>query len=147
VPGAREHPAKGEPQVVRPRTLLAVAREQEQAPVDREPEREARDEVERVDRERGDRGELTQQEEADEDRDPARERGEQAGDEAAEEEEREQHDQRHGQQLGPAQIVLDRRRDLVVGDRVATERDRTVAGEGGEQPLAGVLLLLIAEHR
>jgi hypothetical protein len=126
--------------------FLAVAREQEQAPVDREPDREPGDEVECVDRERGDRGELAQQEEADEDGDAARERRQQARHEAAEKEEGEQDDQRHGQQLGPAQIVLDRRRDLVVGDRVAAQGDRVVAGEGSEQALAGLLLLLVVER-
>ena len=126
--------------------LLAVAGEQEQAPVDRETERKAGDEVERVDRERGKRRELSQQEEADEHGDPARERRQQARDEAAEEEEGEQDDQRHRDELGAAKVALDRRRELVIRDRIAAERHPRIAGEGCEETLAGVLLLLVIER-
>jgi hypothetical protein len=136
---------KGEPQIAGSRTFLAIAREEEQAPVDREADRQTGDEVERVDRERRHGRELAQEEEADEDRDHAGQRREQARDEPAEDEEREQHDQRHSQQLGASQVVLDRMGDLVVGDGAAAERHARVAGEGSEQATAGLLLCLVVK--
>ena len=99
-----------------------------------------------ADRALGDRTEPAQQKEADEDGDPAGDRRQQARHEAAEEEEGEQHDQRHGQQLRPAQVGFAPLRNLVVCDRAPAERDVRVIGEGREEALPDLLLLLVVQR-
>ena len=81
--------------------LLAVARHDEQAPVDREPEPHPGDEVEREDRERRDAVASRRPRNESEDRERADERRQQRGDEAAEDPEREQDQQRERDRLRP----------------------------------------------
>ena len=76
--------------------LLAVARDDEQAVVDRQPEPEAGDQVEGEDRDRAELAGDPQHQEGADDREAADQQRQQRGDEAAEEEQREQEQEREG---------------------------------------------------
>ena len=99
--------------------LLAVAREQQQAVVDREAEAGACDEVERED---GDRTHVVcdaDQRERDDDRDHAGDERQRRRDDASEDQEREQEEERERDQLCPKEVVLRQRAHLLVRDRRA----------------------------
>src|SRR5690606_3306897 len=80
--------------------LLAVAGDDEEAVVDRQPEPERRGQVEREDRDRAEFAGQPQDEEGADDRQAADHQRQQRRDEAAEEQQREQEEQREGEQLG-----------------------------------------------
>ena len=103
------------------RRLLAPAGDDEERVVDREAETEARDEVEREDRERMHLDRDPQPEEREPDCARADERRQERGHEAAEDPEREQQDERERDQLGAAEVALDRVRHLAGRDRAAAE--------------------------
>ena len=111
--------------------LLPVARDDEEAPVDRQPEPEPGDEVERVDRERGHLARHAQAEQRARDGDEADERRQHRGDEAAEDQEREQEEERQRDQLGALHVGRDDLVHLLRDDRVAAEHDLRVVGERG----------------
>ena len=75
------------------RGLLAVARDHEQAVVNRQPEAHPGDEVECEHRQIGEARDDSQREERGDDREPAEQRRQQRGDERAEEHQRQQEDQ------------------------------------------------------
>ena len=105
------------------RDLLAIARDHEQAVVDREAEAEAGDEVEREDRDRADLGRAAQHHERADDRQAADEQRQQSRDEAAEEQQREQEEDREGVELRGAQVALGLLVDLLLGERGAADGD------------------------
>ena len=128
--------------------LLAVARDDEQAVVDREAEPEPGDEVEREDRDRGQLARDAEHQEGADDREAADEQRQQRGDEAAEEQQREQEEDREGEQLGGAQVALDLVVDLLLGD--APGRRRVTPGSSANSvgdPLGGVLRLAVVGRR
>ena len=109
--------------------LLAVAGDDEEAVVDRQPEPEAGGQVEREDRDRADLAGDAQGEEGADDRQRADHQRQQRGDQASEEEQREQEEQREGQQLGHPQVLLDLLVDLLLRHRGTADRDPGAAGE------------------
>ena len=125
------------------RDLLAVARDDEQAVVDRQPQPQTGGQVEGEDRDRDELvGEAQQQEGAD-DRQPADQQRKQRRDRAAEEEQREQEEEGEGEELGHPQVLLDLLVDLLLGERDPADRDPGPALEVGRDPLRRVLLLLV----
>ena len=123
--------------------LLAVARDHEQAVVDRQAEPEAGDQVEGEDRDRAHLAGDAQHQECADDRQPADQQRQQRGDQAAEEEQREQEEEREGEQLGLAQVGLDLLVDLGLGDRRAADADPGLVLERGGDPLGDVLGLVV----
>ena len=129
-----------------PLQLLPVAGDDEQAVVDRQPEPEAGDEVEREDRELGHLDHRAQQQQRPGHRDGADERRQQRGDEPAEDPEREQEQERERDQLRAEKVALDDLADLAAGDGGAAEQNARLALEPVEQPLGAVLARLGADR-
>ena len=129
------------------RDLLAVARDDEQAVVDRQPEAEAGDQVEGEDRDVGELARDAQGDHRRDDREPADEQRQQRGDQAAEEEEGEEEEQREGVELGRAQVGLDLLVGLRLGQRRAAHGDPGLALERLGDPLRGVLGPLVVGRR
>ena len=123
--------------------LLAVARDDEQAVVDREAQPEARDEVEREDRDRAQLAGDREEQERRDDREAADQKRQHRGDEAPEEEEREEEEDREGEHLRPLQVRLDVLVDLLLRDGVAADEDALLALELGDQELARLLDLVV----
>ena len=123
--------------------LLAVARDHEQAVVDRQPEAEAGDEVEREHRQVGEARDDPQREERRDDRKATEQRRQQRGDERAEEQQRQQEDEREREQLGVREVLADLRVRLGVRDLLAAEPHVALPGEPILDPLCGVLQLLV----
>ena len=131
----------------RARDLLAIARDDEEAVVDRQPEPEARNEVDREDRDVGQLvGDPQHQERAD-DRQHTDDQGQQRGHEAAEEEQREQEQEREGEHLRPSEVLLDLLVDLLLGDRGAANGHAGLAGERFGDPLGCVLAPVVLGRR
>ncbi len=128
-PGRRHHP----PHRLQPGSalgdLLAVAGDDEEAVVDRQPEPERRRQVEGEDRDRAEFAGDPQDQEGADDRQTADHQRQDRGDEAAEEEQREQEEQREGQHLGLSQVFLDLLVDLLLGDREAADDDPGVRAQ------------------
>jgi hypothetical protein len=95
--------------------LLAVARDHEQAVVDRQPEAEPGGEVEGEDRDRGQLAGDAQQQEGPDDRQAPDHRRKEGRHPAAEEEQREHEQQWEYEQLGLLQVLLDLLVDLLLG--------------------------------
>ena len=105
------------------RRLLAVARDHEQAVVDRQAEAEPGHEIEREHRDVGKARDDAQGQEGEDDGQAAEQRRQQGGHERAEEQQREQEDEGKGQELGVGEVVADLGVGLGVGERLATELD------------------------
>src|SRR5581483_3522784 len=116
-----------------PRELLAVARDEQQAVVDREPQAGARHEVEREHRNRSNVVGGAQQRERRRDREDPGGDGQERGDDAAEDPDRERREQRQGDQLGAEEIALGLLLHLLVRDG----RSADEAGQLAHEPAGG----------
>ena len=117
------------------RRLLAIAGDHEQAVVDREPEPEAGDEVEREHRQVGEARDDAQREEGRQDREAAEQRRQQRRDQRAEEQQRQQEDEREREQLRVREVLAHLRVGLRACDLRPAELDVVLGGELALQPL------------
>ena len=120
-------------------SLLPPAGDDEERIVDREPEPEARDEIECKDRQRVELDRDPEPEERERDRARANERRQKRGDETPEDPEREEEHERECDQLGALEILLDRLGHLARGDRTSAEAHLGIARERLRQPIRGLL--------
>ncbi len=116
------------------RELLPVAGDEQEAVVDREPEPETRDQVEREHRHVHQLGDRAQAEQGGPDRDHPDERRQQRGNDAAEDEQRQEEHDRERDELGALEVAPDGRVDLLVRDGPAAEHDARLVGEGVAKP-------------
>ena len=105
-----------------PRELLAVAGDDEQAVVDRQPEPQTGGQVQREDRDRADLAGDSQDEERPHDRQTADQERQKRRDQAPEEEQRKQEEQRESEHLGAAQVGLGLLVHLFLGQRLSPDR-------------------------
>ncbi len=119
--------------------LLAVARDDEQAVVNREPEAQTGHQVQREDRDRADFARDGQEQEGRDDRKASDEERQRGGYQAPEEEEREQEQDGEGQELCALQVRFNVLIDLLLGYRVASDEDVVLALELPDDGFAGVL--------
>src|SRR5439155_19489817 len=108
---------------------IPVARDDEEAVIDRETQTDRDHEVEGVDREWRDRIRDAQPEEGSENRDNARPDRQQRRYDTAEDQEREQKEDREREHLRPGEILLDLIVDLLVRDVATSEEDGGIALE------------------
>ena len=142
-PGGRHRPAHRREAGPGLRDLLAVARDDEQAVVDRQPEPEPGDQVEGEDRDRAELAGDPQHDQRADDREAADEQRQQRGDEAAEEEQREHEEDRKRVELGGAQVLFGLLVDLGLGDGGPARPDAGLAGERFDDLLGRILGLVV----
>ena len=125
------------------RDLLAVARDDEQAVVDRQPQAESGGQVEGEDRDVDELVGDAQQQEGPDDRQAADHQRQQGGHPAAEEEQGQQEEDREGEQLGLPQVLLDLLVHLLLGESYAADLDAGLTRQVIGDCLGGVLLGLV----
>lgn len=109
--------------------LLPEAGDQEEAVVDRQPEAQAGDDVDREGVDVDDGGEGVEQQKRRQDREPADQHREQGRDEPPEDEEGEEQEERQGIELDPLQVVLRGLGELIHRDRGAADHDLGIIRE------------------
>ncbi len=124
--------------------LLAIARQDEQRVVDRQPESEPDREVQREDRQQRDLVDDPQAEERAHDRQQPDEQRQQRGDPAAEDQQRQHEQQRERQHLRARQVLRDTIGDLWHRDRVAADGDAADALQLARDALTGRALVGVA---
>ena len=131
--------------------LLPEAADHEQAVVDRQPEPEDGDHVDREHRHVGDQGEQPQRGERAEDRGDADGQRQPGRDHAAEDEHEQHQQHRHGQHLGPGDVRADPLLDVAADrDPAADLRVQPGCGErvlDRRQPVGALLLVRAAQHQ
>jgi hypothetical protein len=103
--------------------LFPEAGDDEEAVVDRQPEPQGRGQVDREDRDVGDRAQHEQGQQCAEDRYGSHDEGQRGADHAAEHEDQQQQGERDGDHLRPPERRLDRRADLLVHRRRSSHGD------------------------
>ncbi len=127
--GGRQRRTQGVPPRPVANELLSIARDQQQAVIDREPDRRAGDEIEREHRDRRHGVDEAQQCKRRKEREQPGGDGQQRSDQAPEDPEREHEEQREGDQLGPQEIAFRLRIHLFVCERGPADEPGKRMGE------------------